>query len=118
VTRSARWATVCWIAVTALLADLLLPVVASIGLAGERDSVVASRCGAAAERDHAGKANPGVAIHHCALCTLPGAPSLRAGGASFAGGIAESAYPAVRPGLAFSPYRHGPLQARAPPVAA
>ena len=110
--------TVCWIAVAALLVNLLLPAALSIGLAGERDTVAASLCGATAERDRPGKANLGIVVHHCPICTVAAALTLPCAGAlTYAGRIAVTAYPVVRPTLAPAFFRHSPVQARAPPIA-
>jgi hypothetical protein len=103
-----------------LLLNLLLPAGLSIGIAlvGDRGAAGSSVCGTAGARDDPGKANPALFVHHCAVCAVPPAlPPLRAGARAYAVRIAEVAYPAVRPGLTPSPFRHGPVQARAPPLA-
>jgi hypothetical protein len=103
-----------------LLLNLLLPAALSVGiaLAGDRGAAGSSVCGAAGERDDPGKANPALFVQHCAVCAVPPAlPPLRAGALACAVGIAEVAYSAGRRGLTPSLLRHGPVQARAPPIA-
>jgi hypothetical protein len=109
-------AAACWLAFATLLLNFLLPTALSIGteLDPRPGLVVSSLCGSG---DAPSKAKPGLILHHCVLCTVPAAlPPVRQGSPGGEGEITASAYPSFQPALAPIPFRHSPLQARAPPI--
>jgi hypothetical protein len=108
--------SIAWLAVAGLLINFLLPAAAmsiAVGPAGF------GICSAASAGGLPGKTKPGLLIHHCPLCAEPAA--LLAGPQSRAllsGVFTEGAHP---PPVTTSPpslFRHGRVQARAPPFAA
>jgi hypothetical protein len=116
--RSAPRRAACAIAFAALLVNLLVPAALAIGIALGGGTVGTAVCGATAEPDHPGKTNPALFVHHCSTCTVPaGSLPLHSGGPTCAVRIAHTAYPVAPPALVPSPFRHSPLQARAPPLA-
>jgi hypothetical protein len=122
VKQSGPRAAFCWVALVALLVNVLLPTAlsAGIGLLGaNRDTIGSSLCGAEPGRDLPGKGKPALLVHHCALCKAPATlPLRRPPGIAYEIQIADAGYPRIQPVSAPTPFRHGRVQARAPPVAA
>jgi len=122
VKQSGPRAAFCWIALVALLVNVLLPpaLSAAIGLLGaNRDTSGSSLCSAEPGRDLPGKGKPALLVHHCALCTVPAAlQPRRPPGIAYEIQIADAGYPRIQHILAPTPFRHGRVQARAPPLAA
>lgn len=122
--RAGPRAIVCWAACAALLINaLLLPATLSvaIGLRAARGGAAGlNLCHATSARDLPGKANPAPLVHHCPLCMLQsGLPALPAPTAAHKlTQIADSGYQRTAPVLPAAPFRHGPVQARAPPIPA
>jgi hypothetical protein len=108
------------IAFVALLANVLLPTTVSMGsglLDPNRAAFASTRC-TTSGGGLPGKAKLGLLVHHCALCGPPAAlPPRQQAGDAHEREIADEAYPGVRPVLAPTPFRHGQVQARAPPIA-
>lgn len=115
-----RRAVVCWVAFVALLTNVLLPTALSIGIMSldpNSNTVTSGLCTATPGGGFPGKAKPGLLVHHCALCTLPVAlPPRRQAGDAYEREVADKAHPCVRAALTPTPFRHGPVQARAPPI--
>src|SRR5438128_2434715 len=110
----------CWVALLALLVNVLLPTVVSVGirlLDPNRGTLSSSLCSTTADPDLPGKGKPWLHVRHCALCAVPAAlPPRRQAGVANECAIADAAYLRVRPPLAAIPFRLGPAQARAPPI--
>jgi hypothetical protein len=122
VKQSGPRAAFFWVALVALLVNVLLPpaLSAAIGLFGaNRDAIGSSLCSGEPGRDLPSKGNPALLVHHCALCTAPVMlPLRRPPGIAYEIQIADAGYPRVQPVSAPTPFRHGRVQARAPPIAA
>jgi hypothetical protein len=105
----------------ALLSNVLLPTIFSVAIGlldPNRGTVGSSLCSAAPGRELPGKAQPGLLVHHCALCTVPAAlPPRRPPGIAYEVQIVDEGYPRLLSLSPPTPFRHGPLQARAPPLA-
>jgi hypothetical protein len=112
---------VSWLACAALLANVLLPTALSLGIGlfePNRNPVGSSLCSAAPGRDLPGKAKPALLVHHCVLCTVPAAlPARKPVGVEYEVQLADRGYPRIRPVSVPTPFRHGQVQARAPPIA-
>jgi hypothetical protein len=102
--------------------NMLLPpaLSAAIGLLDpNRDTIGSSLCGAESGRDLPDKGKPALLVHHCALCPAPVTlPPRWPPGIAYEIQIADAGYPRIQPASAPTPFRHGRVQARAPPIAA
>ena len=110
---------VSWLACAALLANVLLPTALSLGIGlfePNRNPIGSSLCSAAPSLP--GKAQPALLVHRCVLCTLPAAlPARQPAGVEYEVQLADRGYPRIRPVSLPTPFRHGQVQARAPPIA-
>ena len=115
-------AVVAWLALAALLGNVLLPAGLSIALdlLGEGIGPVKSTlCSAAAASDLPGKAKPGLLVHHCALCNVPTAQLQRPrAGFVLPRETVAAVHRLLRTASPTAPFRQGPVQARAPPAVA
>jgi hypothetical protein len=122
VKQSSPRAAFCWVALAALLVNVLLPTALSVGiglLGANRDTIGSSLCSGESGRDFPGKGKPALFVHHCALCTVAAAlPHRRPPGVAYEIQVADAGYPRVQPVSTPTPFRHGRVQARAPPIAA
>ena len=120
--QSRPQAVACWMVCAALLLNVLLPTIFSVAIGlldPNRGTVGSSLCSVAPGRELPGKAQPGLVVHHCALCTVPAAlPPRQPPGIAYEVQIVDGGYPRLVPLSAPATlFRHGPLQARAPPLA-
>jgi hypothetical protein len=112
-------AAATWLAFVALLGNILLPAALSIIVLKEpgRDSLGVGICGQW-PGDAPGKTKPGLVVQHCPLCTVPLAPLPRSLGFALpAEFVDESRPPQPLTTVSIAPFRHGRMQARAPPSA-
>jgi len=102
--------------------NVLLPTALSVGIGSlglKQDTISSSLCSAEPGRDLPPKGKPALLVHHCALCTVPAAlPPRRPLGIAYEVRMADAGYPRIQPVLAPTSFRHGRVQARAPPNAA
>jgi hypothetical protein len=111
--QSRPGAIACWVAVAALVLNVLMPTVI-----GSFHTVSASLCSTTPRGEVPGKAEPALLVHHCALCAVPaGLPSRQPPGIAYELRLADAGYPHSRPVVPPIPSRHGQIQARAPPIA-
>jgi hypothetical protein len=107
---------VVWLAVAGLLGDIALPAAAisiAVGSAG------LGICKAASAGDLPGKAKPGLLVHYCSLCAAPATLPHRPPPSSLApNASAEEAHLQLGTVSLVALLRHGPVQARAPPLVA
>jgi hypothetical protein len=105
-----------WLAVAGLLSNSLLPVAAMSIAVGP---VGFGICSAASAGSPLGKAKPGLLVHHCPLCAeaaaLPPGPHP---GALFSHALSNAAHSQPRAISLATLFRHGRVQARAPPFVA
>ena len=112
-----RPAGAVWVALVALLGNILLPATLSIIVlkAPGRDIPGVGLCGQW-HGDTPGKAKPGLLVQHCPLCAMPAAPLPRPPSITGSGKIADQRQPQLSTTVSVAPIRHGRMQARAPPV--
>jgi hypothetical protein len=122
VRRPGLRAAMCWVACVALLLDVLLRAALSVGvglLDPRPDTINPGLCSSEPSRNLPVQGKPVLLAHHCALCTVPATlPPRRAPAIAYETRIADAGYPRVQPTSAPTPFRHGRVQARAPPIAA
>ncbi len=113
-----RRAEATWLALAALLGNLLLPAALSILVPKEpdRDIPGLGLCGHW-PGDAPGKIKPGLLVQHCPLCTVPLAPLPRSPGVGVPREIADESQPQALRTISIASIRHGRMQARAPPPA-
>ena len=113
---SLRRRAIAWLAVAGLLSNFLLPAAAMSIAAGPVGFRI---CSAASIGDLPGKGKPGLLVHHCALCAVPAAlPPGPQPDALITGPFAQRAHPLPRTISLALFFRHGRVQARAPPLVA
>jgi hypothetical protein len=122
VKQSGPRAAFCWVALVALLVNVLLPTALSAGiglLSANHDTIGSSLCSSEPGRDLPAKGKPALLAHHCALCTVQAAlPLRRPAGMADQIQMADAGYLPIQQVLAPTPFRHGRVQARAPPITA
>jgi hypothetical protein len=116
-------ASFAWLAIVALLGNVLLPASVSIGavwLASGSDAPSPALCGSASGRGLPGKPKPALLLHHCALCALAPAALLppHPTGSVLEWATSGKAQPSLRDTTRPPPFGHCWAQPRAPPVAA
>jgi hypothetical protein len=114
--RGHRRAGATWLALVALLSNILLPAALSNFVLREpgRDIPGVGLCGHW-PGDAPGKAKPGLLVQHCPLCTVPAAPLPRPPSIVVPEGLADESQPQPLKTVSIAPIRHGRMQARAPP---
>lgn len=107
--------TVTWLAFIGLLSNVVLPAATVIAVG----SVGVGICSAASTGTSPGKAVPGLLVHHCALCAaLTALPYGPQAGAPVSVVFIERVRPQLYAISLVASFRHGRVQARAPPIAA
>jgi hypothetical protein len=113
---SLRRRAIAWLAFAGLLGNIVLPAAAFLVAVGP---VGFGICSAASAGDLPGKAKPGLLIHHCALCAAPAALPHRPRPSTLSlDAPAEEAHLQLREISLAALFRHGRVQARAPPFVA
>ena len=123
--HACRRAGASWLALVALLGNILLPAALSTFVLKEpgdlkepgRDIPGVGLCGVGPS-DAPGKTKSGLLVQHCPLCTEPAAPLPQPPSIATPGLIADESRPQLLTTLSVAPIRHGRVQARAPPSAA
>jgi hypothetical protein len=117
-----RRVAVTWLAVLALLSHALVPAALMLAAGVLKPGVGSIRfalCSASPEHDNPGKAPPGLPTYHCALCTVSAADLCRPPTVLMPNiEIARTVYARLGTEWLVLPWRHGQVQARAPPVMA
>jgi hypothetical protein len=105
-----------WLALVALLGNILLPAALSIFVLREpgRDIPGVGLCGHW-PGDAPGKTKPGLLVQHCPLCTVPAAPLPRPPSIVAPEKLADESQLQPLRTVSIAPIRHGRMQARAPP---
>jgi hypothetical protein len=108
-----RRAGATWLALVALLGNILLPAALSILVLNEpgRDIHLCRQW----PGDAPGKARPGLLVQHCPFCTVPAAPLARLPSILVPGEVAKEIQLRLPTTVSIAPIRHGRMQARAPP---
>jgi hypothetical protein len=114
--RGNRRAGAIWLALVALLGNILLPAVVSIFVLREpgRNIPGVGLC-SHWPGDAPGKAKPGLLVQHCPLCTVPAAPLPRPPSIVVPEKLADESQLQPLRTVSIAPIRHGRMQARAPP---
>ena len=112
-------ATAAWLALVALLGNLLSPGALStiVDLIEVRNNTPRLLLCDGWRGNAPDKTKPGLLVKHCPLCTMPAAQLPRAPAFSVPGEVADSGLMPPRPAVAVVPIRHGGKQPRAPPSA-
>jgi len=112
-----RRAGAIWVALVALLGNILLPATLSIFVlkAPGRDVLGVSLCGHRSG-DAPGKSEPRLVVQHCPLCTVPVAPLPWPLSIVVPGQVADESRLQLLTTVSVAPIRHGRVRARAPPT--
>jgi hypothetical protein len=121
--RGKRRAGATWLALVALLGNILLPAALSVFVVRElgfvlrepgRDIPGVGLCGHW-PGNAPGKEKPGLLVQHCPLCTAPAAPPPRPPSIVVPEKLADEGQLQPLRTVSIAPIRHGRMQARAPP---
>jgi hypothetical protein len=110
-------ATARWLALLALLGNLMVPAAVSIVFSPaepSRDLLRVGLCGGSSG-DAPGKAKPSLLVQHCLLCTVTAAPLPRPPRFALPTDIAEQRQFQLGEAVSVTRVRHRGIQARAPP---
>jgi hypothetical protein len=108
-----RLAAATWLALVALLGNILLPAALSILAVQEPGSAI-PLC-RQWPGDAPGKAKPGLLVQHCPLCTVPAAPQPQPPTNFVPAEVANELQLQLQTTVSHAPIKHGRVQARAPP---
>ena len=109
-----------WLALLALLGNVMLPAAVSIALSLTEPGSYLFRTGlcGGSPGDVPGKAKPVLLVQHCPLCAVPAAALPRPPALSVPAEVAEQQQFQPRAIVSAASARHGGMQARAPPSVA
>ena len=107
-----------WLALLALLGNIMLPAAVSIAFSLTEPGSYLFRTGlcGGSPGDVPGKAKPVLLVQHCPLCTVPGAALPRPPAVTVPAEAAEQHQFQLRAAPTIASVRHGRMQARAPPA--